>query len=137
MVRVQQRTSRDCAIAALATVTGLPYDAIIGYWPNDFSVNGTYGPALEAWLADNGFAVQKKTRFKGFGCGAVNEERTPWPPAPFCDRHLCHVEVAKDSPINHWSAMDRDGLILDPLFPDLKAIGEYYSVLAVWGIHRI
>lgn len=134
MVRVPQRTNRDCAVAALCTLTDYPYEVVRAWFRGiDFDTHGTHMPGVEQWLADHGYWYRKVSKYPGI-MGA--EARSPWPCEPFSLRHICLVTVAKDSPVDHWVCMDPSGYVIDPLLEGTRRLSDYHSVSSIIGIHE-
>lgn len=134
---VGQKHARGCGVAALAMLAGLDYDAVAATWPGwDFDKQGLYLRGMQDWLVDHGFMYAPKLRYMGWfrAPDGGQVERSPWPPEPFGDVHLCEVQVAESSPVYHFVVTTRDGTVLDPLTPEPKRLSDYHQVLNVAAV---
>lgn len=121
---IQQNHSRGCGPAALAMVTAARYEAVCDYFANiDFDSEGIGIRECDHYLAEHGFAVARL-----YSAKRHNLPREKWPPKPFGDIHLCHVDVFEGAPLSHWVVMLEDGKVLDPLFPEKESLHDYHFV---------
>ena len=135
MIRIQQKHSRGCGIAALAMLTGKSYEEVASYFDRiDFDKQGVHLRAMDDYRVDHGYAIARKYMWLGYFIESRAPLRSPWPPVPFSDVHLCEVEVNENAPMYHFVVMLRDGSIVDPLFEDKKNLGDYFRVMNVAGI---
>jgi len=56
--------------------------------------------------------------------------RTPWPPSPWAEAHLCQVETSQ----SHAVVMLADGRVLDPLDPSPRRLSDYGRTMNVRAV---
>jgi len=137
---IRQKHARGCGPAALAMVTGHVYEEICKWFGTlDFSTHGIYVHGAHEYLAEHGFAVQVKHKFRQFfrtpSGGQI--EREPWPALPFANRHLCQVLVSDSAPCDHFVAMTADGTVLDPATDEPRKLSDYFRVNQIAGVWRV
>jgi hypothetical protein len=125
---VPQEDSRGCCVACIAMVTGKTYQEVKAWFEMDFNDRGTSQHGIEEYLVEHGYTWARKTLYRH-----NNQQRTPWPPEPFADVHIC--EVAGTS--SHAVVLLRDGTVLDPLTPEPKRLTDYEKVYYVAAITRL
>ena len=128
---VGQEEPYGCGAAAIAMLTGRTYQEVVSELGDSWTEHGLHDP--ESLLADMGYALARRYRVMQYH-GIVNEERTPWPPEPFGDVHICQVYVSK--PMAHMVVMLRDGTVLDPVTPEPKRLADYLDVNWVAAVVR-
>lgn len=116
---VPQEDTNGCAVAALAMVTGKSYREVRDYFGIDFAERGTHVGGIEQYLTDHGYAWARLCHYDH-----LSVERTPWPPEPFGDVHICQVVGSA----SHTVVMLGDGTVLDPLTPEPKRLSDYQAV---------
>jgi hypothetical protein len=118
----------DCAVAALAMVTGNPYQELVAELrPRRVPGGGLTGRTVDEYLRRHGFRVEWRFRQDG----------GPWPPGPFAPRHLALVAEffdADGSPGGHAVAMDWQGQVHDPNYALWRRLRDYPVVWAVAGV---
>lgn len=137
MKHVQQKHARGCGPAALAMVTGHSYDDVCAWFGQvDFDRTGLYVHAVYEYLAEHGFAVQVKHRYRQFfrSASGGSIERQPWPCVPFADRHVAQVLVSPCAPCDHFIAVESSGLVLDPMDEMPKRLADYHQVNQIAGV---
>jgi len=135
IIKQRQKLKHDCALTALSMVTGEEYDSVAEYFDGiDFDKGGITYYALNSFLFDHGFSTARIFKYKGFkDC----PQRTPWPPEPFADMHICEVLPYESSTFSHFIVMLRDGKIFDPAFSEIKKLSDYHKVYNVAGVYKI
>ena len=127
---VRQKHLIGCVVAALAMIAGEEYDAIHADFPETNDESGANIFEAEEYLMDRGYAIRRKRMFR-----TKERRRSPWPPEPFGDVHLCEVRVRKESSCNHAVVLLKDGIVLDPETPDPKRLDDYHEVFGVAAVH--
>lgn len=128
---VWQEDEHGCGIACAAMLTGKPYQQVRDAFAPLLAKREVTDRAVEEYLIAHGFSFQRL-----FGVSALtNEDRDPWPPAPFADLHLCVVSQCEgsDNPYccGHMVVLLADGTVLDPTVPQPKRLDDYRRVLYV------
>jgi hypothetical protein len=140
---VRQEETNGCGVAVLAMILGKSYAEARQLFEGavDFEKKGISHCCLDGLLADLGYAVARKYLWRGFRFADhpdhEKDRRSPWPPEPFADLHICQVEVYERSPLAHFVLLLRDGRVLDPLTPEEKRLSDYHRVMNVGGLARI
>lgn len=138
MIRyVGQPNGYGCAIACVAMITGLTYDAtetwmIAQGLPLARMVQGIHeGIYLEA-LDRLGFVYVRRYRCDPFHNRC---DRPVWPPDPFAPAHMCSADVRAG---HHAFVMLGDGSVLDPFKRERTTIAhpDYLRVDQVVGVWR-
>lgn len=127
-----------CVVACLAMVTGQDYEAVARWlddhnWP--FREGGLYAHQEEQFLDEHGYVVRRRA-MNHYADGKNNVLRSPWPPAPFADVHLCTVAATEDGP-HHLVVMLRDGAVLDPATTEPRMLASYHKVFNVAAVYRV
>lgn len=140
----EQVDDGGCGLACLAMLTDQPYARIRASFPNFCNNCGIDGDVMLHWLAAQGYAVQKLTRYQEYD-GAMRR----WPPRPFAERHLVllwqskrdfQLDAAGSSLANsHYVVWDKNGDVFDPADSQYtpSRLSRYYRVIWVAGIHRV
>lgn len=148
---VKQEQEKGCGIAAIAMLLGRTYQQVLFDWPkvieqsdvyedgkvigktpvtyNDFTNDGTCNQVVDAYLAEKGYAIQRKYKHKSW----MRQDRDIWPPLPFAPAHLCEVKTNS----RHFVVMDNLGMVFDPHFGADRRLKDYadtYSVAGIWKI---
>ncbi len=117
-----------CAVASLSMVTGHPYQQVKQYFGRSFEDGGMSFYDSDQYLADHGYGLARKWRWFN------RRERSPWPPEPFGDVHLCEVQSVVGS---HMVVMLDSGLVLDPATPLVQRLTDYWQVNSVAAVFRL
>jgi hypothetical protein len=132
---VGQEHPHGCGVAAVAMVLGVSYGEALSKFamPDHYDLNsrGLIESALEAVLAENGFAFAKVMRHRGYLKG---EPRAVWPVAPWADVHLAQVT---HSPGAHFIVVLRDGTVLDPATPQRRHLTDWPEVYWIAAVCRV
>lgn len=131
---VGQSDPSGCGVACLAMVLEMSYDAARSRLRAD-PMTATSGGFKEGH-STNGFVIEGFLARQGWFHRTVYELWTPddWPPRPFADRHIAQVE--QSSGTFHFVAMDRSGIVLDPLRPGHYRLSDWPKVNNVTGWQR-
>lgn len=131
---IRQADDAGCLVACLAMVTGQPYEQVRRKIVNIYgkAVSGERGGIhegdVENYLADHGFAMQKKYRWFG-----ANIQRLPWPAEPFAPVHILGVRGAGA----HGVVMLPDLTVFDPFCVEPRHVNDYPEVAYMIGVWRI
>jgi len=101
---VRQKNHKGCGIAAIAMLTGIPYDQVRQDLFGDIGqVNGMEVSQIADYLAKKGLYLQRDC--------AKDESNDH-----LCFAWLVHVKVYKDSEHAHYVVLDNDDNMFDPIF---------------------
>lgn len=120
---INQRGSRDCAVATLAMVTGIDYDSILDYFDNDLGrnieeSNGALDYDVEIFLMRKGFAICR-------GVSSVKDAELR-PKSPFANCN--HIAIVYVGDSRHYIAVEADGSVLDPALGLGRSLSDYTRV---------
>lgn len=127
---VRQEEQYGCVIASLAMITGKTYQEVRQAFTGMEQGRGTDWTAMQAYLADLGYAVQWRFAY----CGYTNQKYTDWPPKAWADVHICTVETALGG---HSVIMLQDGSVLDPATPEVKRLTDYQRVMNLAAVYHV
>jgi hypothetical protein len=125
MPLVRQAQPFGCTAACLAMILGCSYSEAAAKLASDPTIFDTQGGGyhvMESQLVEHGFAVSRKWRVFQPG----NQQRDPWPCAPFADLHWCEVIAGPRG--GHAVLMLGDGTVLDPMSDEQKRLSDYAEV---------
>lgn len=130
---VKQEHARGCGVACMAMLTGKTYAEVYA----DFDVSNEIGiNSLEAadWLFERGLGLVNRYKAEYWPQNNTPNDvaRSPWPPEPFSDLHLCTVDASPGQ--MHFVVMLGDGTVLDPLTPEPKRLTDYHEVRVVAAV---
>jgi hypothetical protein len=109
-------------------VVGVSYREAQALFPFGPCAEGYYqSTTVHMMLRRQGWKVEYRTPRK--------PEGGPWPPPAFAPVHMATVLVSKEAPCWHSVVMRDDGVVLDPMTPEPKALADYIEVQAVVGLH--
>jgi hypothetical protein len=114
-------------------VTGKTYEEIRFAFPRvDFAKEGIAFYQAEAYLAEHGYAVRRKTHFDPL----LGDHRDPWPCEPFAAMHMCEVIVPGGC---HSIVLLGDGTVLDPWTAERTTLAhpDYLRLHFVAGIYQV
>jgi hypothetical protein len=162
LVNVRQRTEDDCAVAAIATACGVPYEAVAAEFPDPERTTTT--PAICDFLSRRGFAWQciARREGKGYACSSSSDPSgkswthgslKEWPPKLWAPLHLvtCDAPAAEDFcksygrdasggtfklACHHVIVVLQSGDVLDPQHDELQRWEHYRTVYDLWGLSR-
>lgn len=120
IARIPQREAHDCQVAVCAMVLGITYEAARAQYPADLG-KGITELHLDNVLVENGWAVARKYH----GNCASGRKRDPWPPEPWGDLHVAHVENRAGV---HAVLMMGDGTVIDPAREAPQRLADYGRV---------
>lgn len=132
---VYQPEKSGCGVAAVAIVVQRSYWEVRQYMdlPHDFVNNGMYDDQLIELLDLFGWAVQNRRERIGRLNGTL---RTPWPPEPFAQYHICTVKNLADNGYHYVVLLD-DGRVMDPTWGVVEGLYRYPQVLGVIGVFPV
>jgi hypothetical protein len=128
--RVQQEHAKGCALACLAMVSGIPYQAVVADFEGDRNAEGVSHHSADAWLAERGYAVQRRYRYYA----PLHSVFETWPCPPFAPVHIVEVEYTNGG---HSVVMLAGGTVLDPNVEGARKLADYDRVTIITGIHRV
>jgi len=133
---VMQKHARGCGPAAIAMITGKPYDSVCAWWEIDFDKNGLYFQNVEEFLSDCGYAIA--TRFWYWRSMERRQHRPGWPYGPSGRVELCNVHVYENAPVSHFVVRCEDGLICDPMFGKHDdGLSRYHRIDSISIVQKI
>lgn len=92
-------------------------------YTHDFGNHGFSETAIDAMLAENGYAVRRLHQ----------RTKAPWPCPPFAPVHLVTVQLAGP----HLVVMRDDGRVLDPGDRGRRNLSLYPIVTSIAGVYRV
>jgi hypothetical protein len=118
---IGQEEPNGCGVACLAMLTGKTYRQVRDEIGRSFHNDGCPDSLLDAYLAANGYAVQR-----------IFAGEQPYHPQPWAKAHLCVVYAC----MPHLVVMDEDGNVFDPHDHDQQRLrlDDYSDVVSVAGV---
>jgi hypothetical protein len=131
---IRQTHDYGCGIASLAMISGQPYNAVrewlVENWPGGtqtpdewLTTRGIHKGIADYYLAAHGYVW--RTVYGGW-------KLPEWPPRPFAPVHLAHV--VQPSGNTHYVVMRADGVVLDPMCDEPRALSDWSYVNNVQGV---
>lgn len=132
---IRQQHDYGCGIASLAMISGQSYDEVrtwlLDNWPGGhersdewLEKRGIYSGIAEYFLGEHGYVWRYVYR--------AWYPSSNWPPPAFAPVHL--VMVRQPSNNSHYVVMRSDGIVLDPLSDEPKALTDWPEVSNVMGV---
>lgn len=125
---VRQEDPYGCGLACLAMLTEQTYRQVQAAFAGHD--RGIIDWAVQAYLADNGYAVAWKYPNRIYN----NQMRADWPPALWADVHIAQVQMPAGS---HFIVVLRDGSVLDPATDAPRRWSDYGAVNSIGAVYRI
>lgn len=134
---VRQEHDYGCGLASLAMICDQSYDEVrewlLANWPDGkhapeewLTKRGIHGGTADWYLSQHGYVW--RTLYAGW-------VMPTWPPEPFAPVHLaCVVQPSGNS---HYVVMRNDGVVLDPMTDEPRALTDWPKINNVQGIWRL
>lgn len=129
---VRQKHRSGCAVACIAMITGLSYDAVKKQFQTNFEHGGMKPEHSRDFILEHGFSAIEVTPSTYKNVPTINKRLSK----PFADIHFVSVQPFADSEVNHAIVMDKNGRVYDPEDPKCKDLSRYYCIVSVIGFWR-